>query len=99
VLRRETIEKLRTSATPPGKKLAEHFGAYLQWHLNQYPPVSWETWQAYQAADLWHNARPRPRLKKIRLGPAERAAAIELRTALGLPPRKRRRAKTVELHS
>jgi hypothetical protein len=97
-LRRDTIERLQRSATPPEEqetgKLRQRFGGYLQWHLNQYPPVSWETWQAYLAADLanlWHNPdRPRPRLKKIRLGPAERAAAIELRTALGLPPRKRR---------
>jgi hypothetical protein len=81
VLRHDTIERLRRSATPPdAKELTKYFGAYLQWHLDQYPPLDWATWQAF----LELPQRKTPPLIRTRkwLSPAERAALKELKAAL-----------------
>jgi hypothetical protein len=46
-LRIETIEALRQSCTPPGSaRQAVYFGKYLQWHLQNWPPLSYAQWQA-----------------------------------------------------
>jgi hypothetical protein len=83
VLQRDTVERLRNSATPPGKAQTKYFGEYLQWHLNFYPPVSYEVWQA----ELALPKRPKPTpLKQIKLTKAaeraERVAIKELREAV-----------------
>jgi hypothetical protein len=83
-LRRDTIEKLRASATPPGApKLRERFGKYLQWHLDRYPPLSYELWQLELEYDAKEAARkaaiPSPRKSLSR---ADRAILKELRDAL-----------------
>jgi hypothetical protein len=84
VLRHDTIERLRRSATPPeAKELTKYFGEYLQWHLDQYPPLDWATWQAF--LELPQRITPPPirhDTRKRRLNPAERAALKELRDAL-----------------
>jgi hypothetical protein len=83
-LRRDTIEKLRASATPPGAlKPRERFGKYLQWHLDRYPPLSYELWQVeleYEAKEAARRAAPPP--PKKRISRADRAILKELRDAL-----------------
>jgi hypothetical protein len=82
VLRHDTIERLRMSATPPdAKEKTKYFGEYLQWHLDQYPPLDWQTWQAFLAVSPQIAPKPAPKTKK-RLSPAERAALIELKDAM-----------------
>jgi hypothetical protein len=91
-LRRDTIERLRASATPPdapldpntGKvKLRERFGKYLQWHLDRYPPISYELWQLelkYDAKEAARRAAAPP--PKKRISRTDRAILKELRDAL-----------------
>jgi hypothetical protein len=83
VLRRDTIERLRESATPPDAPLTKYFGEYLQWHLDQYPPLDWATWQAFLAVSPRRVTQALSRRSaKKRLTPAERAAVKELKDAL-----------------
>jgi hypothetical protein len=82
ILKHATIERLRNSATPPGEEQTVYFGEYLQWHLDQYPPLDWLTWQAFLAFP--QRAAPAPNIKKKkRLSPADRAALKELKDAMG----------------
>jgi hypothetical protein len=69
-LKRDTIERLRNSATAPGEEQTVYFGEYLQWHLEQYPPLDWMTWQAFLAVP---QRRVAPSIKQKRLSRAERA--------------------------
>jgi hypothetical protein len=84
VLRHDTIERLREAATPPdAKELNKYFGQYLQWHLDQYPPLDWQTWQAFLAVSPRRVTQALTRRSaKKRLSPAERAAVKELKDAL-----------------
>jgi hypothetical protein len=87
VLRHDTIDRLREAATPPDAPLTKYFGEYLQWHLDQYPPLDWATWQAFLAVAPRRvtQAIVRGSAKK-RLNPAERAALKELKDALYREP-------------
>jgi hypothetical protein len=83
VLRHDTIDRLREAATPPDAPLNKYFGEYLQWHLDQYPPLDWQTWQAFLAVSPRRITQALTRRSaKKRLSPAERAAVKELKDAL-----------------
>jgi hypothetical protein len=83
VLRYDTIDRLRRSATPPdAKELTKYFGEYLQWHLDQYPPLDWATWQAFLELPQRITPPPIRHDARKRLSPAERAALKELKDAI-----------------
>jgi hypothetical protein len=100
-LRRDTILKLRKSATRPGDPLSKRFGKYLQWHLDRYAPLEdYEVWQQeleYEAREAARKAAAPPLASKRRISRADRAILKELRDALAADKLKARNRGTPQL--